>query len=108
MILAVSRFRVANGMEADVARAFRERPHLVDDQPGFLGMEVFTGPKDPAVFHLVTRWTDEGSFLLWHHGDQHRLSHQSMPRGLKLDPVFTSLQVLERLEDGPSLTRTPG
>jgi heme-degrading monooxygenase HmoA len=100
MILAVSRFRVANGMEAVVARAFRERPHLVDDQPGFLGMEVFTGPMDPAVFHLVTRWTDAASFRAWHHGEQHRLSHQWMPRGLKLDPAFTQLQVLDRLASG--------
>jgi heme-degrading monooxygenase HmoA len=97
VILVISRFRVANGMEADVARAFCERPHLVDEQPGFLGMEVFTGPQDPAVFHLVTRWTDAESFDEWHHGEQHRLSHQWMPKGLKLDPAFTQLQVLDRL-----------
>ena len=97
MILVISRFRVVNEMEADVARAFRERPHLVDDQPGFLGMEVFTGPNDPAMFHLVTRWTDVESYHLWHHGEQHRLSHKGIPKGLKLDPAFTSLQILDKL-----------
>ena len=85
-------------MEADVARAFRDRPHLVDDQPGFLGMEVFTAAEDPAVFHLVTRWTDVESYRRWHHGEPHRLSHQWIPKGLKLDPEFTALQILDRLE----------
>jgi heme-degrading monooxygenase HmoA len=42
MVLIISTFKVANGMEAAVRQAFLDRPGLVDDAPGFLGMEVVT------------------------------------------------------------------
>jgi len=62
MILAISRFRVANGMENAVKEAFFNRPHNVDSAPGYLGMETFTDSTDEAIFYLVTRWTDADSF----------------------------------------------
>ena len=57
MILAISRFRVTNGLEAQVTAAFLDRPHLVDSAPGFLGMETFTAADDHAVLpgHTVDR-----------------------------------------------------
>ena len=98
MILAVSRFRVANGLEGDVQEAFRQRPRLVDSEPGFLGMETFTDASQPTVFYLVTRWTDAAAFHAWHRSDAHHLSHRFIPRGLKLDAQWTKLVVLERID----------
>ncbi len=97
MILAISRFRVANGMEGTVKEAFFNRPHLVDAVPAFLGMETFTDADDPTIFYLVTRWTDTESFRLWHGSADHRLSHKFIPKGLKLDPTFTKVTILDRL-----------
>ena len=103
MILAVSRFRVANGKEEEVSQAFLHRPHLVDDWPGFLGMETFTDTKDRTIFYLVTRWTDAASFRDWHASPAHRESHQWMPPGLRLDPALTKVVELDRLvgAEGP-------
>lgn len=98
MILAASRFRVANGMEDAVREAFLDRPGHVDHAPGFLGMEVFADVKDPCTFHLLTRWTDSGSFHAWHRSDAHKLSHSGIPKGLKLDRAFTKVVELERLQ----------
>ncbi len=98
MFMIESRFRVANGMEAEVRAAFLARPGLVDRVTGFLGMEVFAAADDACVFHLVTRWSDRESYDTWHRGDAHRASHAFMPRGLKLDAAFTRLTVLHRLE----------
>ena len=89
MIIAMSTFRVANGMAEQVAEAFRNRPRLVETAPGFLGMEVFTDTKDDAVFYLITRWTDADSFRAWHAGAAHRQSHEFIPKGLKLTPAYT-------------------
>ena len=100
MIQAVSRFRVRNGMEAAVRNAFFDRPHLVDQVPGFLGMEVFADSGDPAAFYLHTRWTDAESFRHWHASDAHRQSHSGIPRGIKLDPAFAHVLILERIRDG--------
>lgn len=97
MILALSRFKVANGLENDVARAFINRPRLVEQAEGFLGMEVFTDSKDASVFYLSTRWTTESAFRQWHASEAHHASHKGIPKGLKLDAAFTQLIVMESL-----------
>ena len=90
--VSISRFRVRNGMEGDVADAFRERPHLVDDAPGFVRMDVLSPSEDASEFWLVTYWTDEESFRAWHHGHTFRESHGGIPKGLKLDAAATELR----------------
>jgi heme oxygenase (mycobilin-producing) len=97
MIVAVSRFRVANGLEDAVQEAFRQRPRLVDSEPGFLGMETFTDMSKPTIFYLVTRWTDAAAFHARHRSDGHHRSHQFIPHGLKLDAQWTKLVVQERI-----------
>lgn len=97
MITAISRFKVANGMEQSVQEAFRNRPRLVESAPGFLGLETFTLRSDETVFYLVTRWTDAPSFHTWHKSPGHHKSHKLIPKGLKLDPTFTQLVVLDRI-----------
>ena len=42
MFIALSQFTVANGMTEQVKDAFTRRPHLVDDAPGFLRLEVIS------------------------------------------------------------------
>ena len=98
MIMVESRFRVANGLEDAVRSAFLNRPGLVDDVTGFLGMEVYSAADDRCVFHLVTRWTDRAAYDVWHRSEAHHDSHAFIPRGLKLDAAFTRLTVLKRLE----------
>ena len=90
--VSISRFRVRNGMEGDVAEAFRGRPHLVDDAPGFVRMDVLSPAEDPSEFWLVTYWTDEESFRAWHRGHTFRESHAGIPKGLKLDAAATELR----------------
>lgn len=97
MIVALSRFKVANGLEAAVAQAFINRPHLVEHAAGFLGLEVFTDRGDPSIFYLSTRWTTEVAFRQWHASEAHHASHRGMPKGLKLDPAFTQLVTMESL-----------
>jgi hypothetical protein len=86
-------------MEGEVKEAFFNRPHLVDSVPAFLGMETFTDAADPTIFYLVTRWTDVESFRAWHGSAEHRLSHEFIPKGLKLDPTFTKIAILDRLAE---------
>jgi len=106
MIAGLSRFKVANGFEAQVKEAFLHRPHLVDHVPGFLGMETFTEEKDGTAFYLLTRWTDAESFRAWHASPAHHASHRGIPKGLKLDPTFTKLWVLDRLADPAATERS--
>ena len=99
MVLVISRFRVANGMEGQVQAAFVERPRLVDEAPGFLGLETFVDDEDESVFYLLTRWSDFDSFHRWHGSAAHRDSHRFIPKGLRLDPTFTQVWRLNKVSE---------
>jgi heme-degrading monooxygenase HmoA len=97
MIIALSRFTIANDMVAQVQAAFRSRPRLVDRVPGFLGMEVMNPVNNEAEIWLLTRWTDEDSFRQWHNGPEYHASHDGIPKGLKLVPGSTEVLLLDVL-----------
>lgn len=84
--VALSQFTIANGMEAEVREAFRNRPHLVDDAPGFIRMDVISPTEHPDQIWLITFWADEASYKTWHHSHVYHDSHKGIPKGLKLIP----------------------
>ena len=84
LFVALSRFTVANNMSEDVRKAFGERPHLVDDVPGFVKLDVICTDDEPNEFWLITYWTDQTSYEIWPEGPLHRPSHAGIPRGLKI------------------------
>ena len=95
MIVVLSRFTIANDLTEDVRSAFQKRPHLVDNVPGFLGMEVMSPAGYPAEIWLFTRWQDEASYTAWHNGQAYHASHQGIPKGLKLVSGSTEIKVLD-------------
>ncbi len=95
--VALSRFVIKNEMELEVREAFRNRPHLVDDAPGFLRMEVLSPQDDAHEIWLMTFWTDEASFRTWHHSHLYRESHKGIPKGLKLVPKSVELRFFEHI-----------
>jgi diguanylate cyclase (GGDEF)-like protein len=98
VVTVISRFRVRNGLEQEVRRAFLDRPRLVEKAAGFCGLDVLTDAANPSVFLLLTRWRDEPSFQAWHQSEAHHQSHAMMPKGLKLDATFTSLTIGNSIE----------
>lgn len=91
----VSRFVIANGMAAEVREAFRNRPHLVDAAPGYLRMDVISPVDQPEEIWLITYWTDEESYRVWHHSHLYHESHKGIPGGLKLVPGSTEVRRFE-------------
>lgn len=94
MITVISRFRVANDKAEAVDQAFRERPHLVENALGFQAIEVLRDTNDSAIFYLYTKWDDFHSYQAWHSSAAHHASHDRIPKGLKLDAVFTRIEIL--------------
>ncbi|WP_347156568.1 antibiotic biosynthesis monooxygenase family protein [Pontibacter chitinilyticus] len=84
----MSTFEIANDMASDVREAFINRPHFVDNAPGFVKMEVLTAHDNPQVICLLTYWENEELFKTWykHHMNE---SHKDIPKGLKLVPKST-------------------
>jgi heme oxygenase (mycobilin-producing) len=93
--VALSKFVVANGLTAEVKRAFHERPHLVDSAPGFVRMDVLSPADNPDEIWLVTFWRDEESFRIWHHSHEYHESHRGIPKGLKLVPKSAQIRYFE-------------
>ena len=90
--VAISRFRVKNGMGREVAEAFRSRPHMVESAEGFVRLDVLSPAEDESEFWLLTYWQDEKSFREWHRSHLYRESHDGIPKGLKLDASATEVR----------------
>jgi heme oxygenase (mycobilin-producing) len=99
MFVALSSFTIANGMVEEVREAFRQRPHMVDSAPGFVGMEVMSPTTDSAEIWLLTRWSDAASFHDWHRGHEYHEIHKGIPKGLKLVPGSAALRYFEVFAD---------
>lgn len=97
--LALSKFKVRNGLVAEVRDAFVRRPHLVDEARGFVRMDVVSPSSDEAEFWLLTYWEDETSFTEWHRSHLYRESHAGIPAGLKLVPEATELLTFRYITD---------
>jgi heme oxygenase (mycobilin-producing) len=89
--VALSRFEVRPGWEDAVAEAFRDRPGLVDRDPGFVRLEVLRPVAEPTQFWLLTYWADETSFRRWHRSHERRAAHGAIPAGLRLVPGSATL-----------------
>jgi heme-degrading monooxygenase HmoA len=93
--VALSRFVVANGMEAEVKAAFQARPHRVDHAAGFVRMEVLCPLDRPQEIWLVTHWRCADDYRTWHGGHGYRESHRGIPKGLKLIGRETCIREFE-------------
>jgi heme oxygenase (mycobilin-producing) len=93
----LSRFVIANDMREEVVEAFRNRPHLVDEAPGFLRMDVLSPVENAQEIWLITYWTDEESFKVWHHSHKYHQSHKGIPKGLKLVPKSVEIRYFEHI-----------
>lgn len=93
--VALSRFVIKNEMREAVRNAFLARPHLVDDAPGFVRMDVLSPVENPQEIWLLTFWTDENSFRSWHRSHKYHESHKGIPKGLKLVPKSVELRFFE-------------
>jgi heme-degrading monooxygenase HmoA len=95
VFVALSRFTIRNDMAEEVRHAFKMRPHLVDSEQGFLGMQVMSPVENAAEIWLVTRWTDEQSYRTWHRSHSYHQSHSGIPKGLKLVPNSTEIRFFD-------------
>lgn len=89
----LSRFVVANDMDAQVKQAFLVRPHLVDNAAGFVRMDVLSPEDMPNEIWLMTYWVDIASYRTWHKSHAYHESHAGIPKGLKLVPGSAALRV---------------
>jgi quinol monooxygenase YgiN len=57
-----ARFRALEGKEKDVAEALGEVVGPSREEPGCLSLHTFRSTRDPRLFYLHSRWTNDQAF----------------------------------------------
>lgn len=99
MILVMNRFSVTPGREADFEEAFKGRAKLIDQMPGFMGLDMLRPAGKEDVFISMARWRSMADFEAWTSSDAFKQAHSRRHPGmftghpqLEIYEVFDSTQ----------------
>ena len=79
MFLAMNRFRIARGREADFIAIWRQRESYLDEVPGFQSFHLLQGDSDETqtLFASHSVWDSRQSFEDWTRSEAFRKAHAS-------------------------------
>lgn len=90
MFIAMNRFRIAAGREADFIEVWRQRDSQLDKVPGFQRFNLLQGPTDgtATIFVSHSAWDSAAAFEAWTRSEAFRSAHASagQTKGLYLGP----------------------
>ena len=90
MFIAMNRFLIAPGCEAEFIEVWRQRDSRLSEVPGFRSFNLLQGPGDAqaTVFVSHSTWDCAASFEAWTRSEAFRAAHASagQQRGLYLGP----------------------
>lgn len=99
MFVAMNRFRIAKGREAEFIEVWRQRDSRLADVPGFQRFNLLQGGSDDTatVFISHSTWESAEAFEAWTRSEAFRAAHAGagQQKGLYLGPPqfegFTSV-----------------
>ncbi len=99
MFIAMNRFRVARGHEAEFEGVWRARDTQLGTVPGFQTFHLLRGPEaeDHTLFSSHTVWESRDAFEAWTKSDAFRTAHRDAGshKGLYLGhPQFEGFEVV--------------
>ena len=81
MFIVANRVPVAAGWEGEFEQRFRKRAGQIDQQPGFVRMQILKPDSENTPFIVLTTWQDKASFQSWVGSDDFKLAHANpMPK----------------------------
>lgn len=90
MFIAMNRFRIARGREADFIEVWRQRDSQLESVPGFQRFNLLQGRSDDeaTVFVSHSTWASAADFEAWTRSEAFRAAHANagQQRGLYLGP----------------------
>ena len=77
MFIAMNRFRIVKGREADFERIWAERDSHLDEVPGFVKFDLLRGPEADAhtLYASHSEWQSRDAFEAWTKSDAFRKAH---------------------------------
>ena len=103
MFIAMNRFQVRKGCEADFETVWREREVHIDGVPGFVSFRLLRGPErdDHVLYASHVVWAGRGDFEAWTRSEEFRAAHRNAGKGPSLTlghPVLEGFEVLLAIE----------
>lgn len=102
MFIAMNRFRIRPGDEAEFERLWTERETNLPGLPGFVAFHLLRGPTagDHTLFATHTVWQSRGQFEAWTQSDAFRRAHGGAKRSADLylgPPQFEGFEVVQEI-----------
>jgi heme-degrading monooxygenase HmoA len=90
MFIAMNRFRIAKGREAEFIDVWRQRDSHLSQVPGFVRFNLLQGGSDEAATHFISHstWDSAEAFEAWTRSEAFRAAHANagQQKGLYLGP----------------------
>jgi heme-degrading monooxygenase HmoA len=102
MFIAMNRFQVLRGSEADFETVWTSRDTHLRDVPGFIAFHLLRGPEreDHTLFASHTLWAGRAEFEAWTKSEAFRLAHGSAGANKPLylgHPEFEGFDVVQEI-----------
>ncbi len=106
MFIAMNRFKVAPGSEADFERVWQTRDSHLGDIRGFVAFHLLRGPQreDHVLYSSHTLWRSREDFEAWTRSEAFRLAHRDAGSNRPLylgHPEFEGFEVIQTLGTAP-------
>jgi heme-degrading monooxygenase HmoA len=105
MFIAMNRFKVEHGSEADFEKVWTSRDSHLSGVPGFAVFHLLRGPEhdDHVLYSSHTVWRSKADFEAWTRSEAFRRAHQDAGQNRKLylgHPEFEGFDVIQTIEAG--------
>ena len=102
MFIAMNRFKVKKGSEADFEQVWLSRETHLEDVPGFLEFHLLKGPErdDHVLYASHSLWRSQGDFEAWTRSEAFRKAHARAGEGKPLylgHPEFEGFTPLQHV-----------
>jgi heme-degrading monooxygenase HmoA len=105
MFIAMNRFKVVPGAEADFEQVWTSRDTHLQGVPGFVTFHLLRGPErdDHTLFSSHTIWRSRADFEAWTNSEAFRLAHRGAGQNKPLylgHPEFEGFEVVQEIRAG--------
>ena len=102
MFIAMNRFKVLKGSEADFETVWKNRDSHLSEVPGFVEFRLLRGPEaeDHTLYASHTLWQDEEAFVAWTKSEHFRKAHANAGGNKPLyqgHPQFEGFTTVQKL-----------
>ncbi len=110
MFVAMNRFRVVRGREAEFEAVWRGRDSRLKEMEGFESFHLLRGPETEAhtLYASHTVWTSRNAFEAWTRSEQFRAAHRDAGRNAPLYLGHPEFEGFEAVSGAGTVAREAG